>query len=243
MSSETKNKKLRIVAGPNGSGKSTIIRELQKQYNLGIFLNADEIQFKINQNGFLDYSYYLDRTINNVDWILFLDQNDRTSSQNLRLLHFNEYHITTKNKLDGYDAAIIADFLRSFLLEEDKTFTFETVFSHPSKLDLIRSAKKQGFKIYYYFICTVDPMINVKRVKSRVLQGGHNVDFEKIRSRYYRSLQLMYDAFMLSDRAFIMDTTYEESDIIVEKNASEITLHTDIIPTWVNEYLLKHLEE
>lgn len=172
----------------------------------------------------------------------FLNQSERHPSQSLKLLQFNEYHITTNNSLDGYDAAIIADFFRLFLLDGDRTFSFETVFSHASKIELIKSAKAKGFKVYYYFICTMDPMINVQRVKNRVVQGGHDVDEERIRSRYYRSLELMFEAFMLSDRAFILDTTYEESDIIVEKKGLDIILHTDIIPTWVNEYLIKYLD-
>jgi predicted ABC-type ATPase len=68
MYSEGQNKKLRIFAGPNGSGKSTIINELQLNYNLGVFLNADEIQAKLNQNRFLDYSAYIQRPIDNSEW-------------------------------------------------------------------------------------------------------------------------------------------------------------------------------
>ena len=235
MYSEGQNKKLRIFAGPNGSGKSTIINELQLNYNLGVFLNADEIQAKLNQNRFLDYTAYIQRPLNNSEWHSFLNQSERHPSQNLKLLQFNEFYITTKNSLDGYDAAIIADFFRLFLLDGDRTFSFETVFSHASKIELIKSAKAKGFKVYYYFICTMDPMINVQRVKNRVVQGGHDVDEERIRSRYYRSLELMFEAF-------ILDTTYEESDIIVEKKGLDIILHTDIIPTWVNEYLIKYLD-
>ena len=33
-----------MFAGPNGSGKSTLIQEVKKNYNVGIFINADEIE-------------------------------------------------------------------------------------------------------------------------------------------------------------------------------------------------------
>jgi len=38
-------------------------------------------------------------------------------------------------------AQIIADFLRKKLLSELKKFSFETVFSHPSKIDIMKQAK------------------------------------------------------------------------------------------------------
>lgn len=44
----------------------------------------------------------------------------------------------------SYEAALIAERERYRLLEERQTFCFETVFSHPSKLDFIGAAKAAG---------------------------------------------------------------------------------------------------
>ena len=52
--------------------------------------------------------------------------------------------------------------------------------SHPSKLDFIKSAKEQGFRIYLYFVALNDPEMNKGRVETRVLQGGHDVPANKI---------------------------------------------------------------
>lgn len=238
-----RNKKLRIFAGPNGSGKSTFIQELQSHFNIGVLLNADNIQERLNSHGFLDYTLYVHNPINNDTWLNFLKNNKRPSSENLRDLIFTEFHIVIKKNINGYDAAIIADFLRLFLLEGEETFSFETVFSHSSKLELIKSAQSKGFKVYYYFLCTVDPKINMQRVVNRVIQGGHDVSQDKIYNRYYKSLELLYDAFKFADRAFIFDTTFGESDMIIEKKDNEILVHSDIIPTWVNDYLLKYFDK
>ncbi|MBQ8761836.1 MAG: zeta toxin family protein [Clostridia bacterium] len=80
-----------------------------------------------------------------------------------------------------------------------KSFCYETVFSHISKVDLIKKAKENGYKIISTFVYTNSPQINIKRVQKRVKQGGHNVPNEKIISRYKRSLELSKTLKQLSD--------------------------------------------
>ena len=80
-----------------------------------------------------------------------------------------------------------------------KSFCYETVFSHISKVDLIKKAKDNGYKIISTFVYTNSPLINIKRVQKRVKQGGHNVPNEKIISRYKRSLELSKTLKQLSD--------------------------------------------
>ncbi len=82
-----------------------------------------------------------------------------------------------------YLAAATADFLRHKLMEQRTTFTFETVMSHESKIDLLADARGKGYRIYLYFIATDDPMINVSGVHERVANGGHGVPDDKIVSR------------------------------------------------------------
>ena len=51
-------KRIRMFAGPNGSGKSTIFRQIQHalryEYRMGMWVNADEIEYKMIQEGILD---------------------------------------------------------------------------------------------------------------------------------------------------------------------------------------------
>lgn len=46
-----------MFAGPNGSGKSTLKSYLPPAL-LGIYLNPDELEHEIRQQGFLDFSAY-----------------------------------------------------------------------------------------------------------------------------------------------------------------------------------------
>lgn len=86
--------------------------------------------------------------------------------------------------VDSYIACKLAEFIRYGLLntKKDITFTCETVMSHESKLDFMQEAKAKGFRVYLYFVSTSSPEINVGRVVTRVYEGGHSVEEDKIRS-------------------------------------------------------------
>lgn len=55
MSLETP--RLRMFAGPNGSGKSTIKDVISKEL-LGIYINPDDIEKNIKENGCLDFNNF-----------------------------------------------------------------------------------------------------------------------------------------------------------------------------------------
>jgi predicted ABC-type ATPase len=111
-------------------------------------------------------------------------------------------------------AQIIADFLRKRLLIMGKKFSFETVFSHAGKLEFMKEAVDAGYKVYLYFVCTESPEINKFRVKKvRVKEGGHDVPEDKIESRYYRSLELLFDAAQISYQTFFFDNSGSEFNL------------------------------
>lgn len=84
---------------------------------------------------------------------------------------------------------------------------YETVLSHPSKLDIVRQFKDNGFRIFSIFISPNDPHINVERVATRVQEGGHNVPNEKIIERFYRSHKLKESLKSLSDEYCEIDNS------------------------------------
>lgn len=101
----------------------------------------------------------------------------------------------------------------------------------------------EGFVTYLYFICNQDPDINVQRVKDRVIKGGHDVAAGKILSRYYRSLELLSSAFLVADKAYILDSSSTTGDVIIEKQYDDVLVHKENVPEWVAEYLLDKLDQ
>jgi hypothetical protein len=81
--------------------------------------------------------------------------------------------------VDSYMASALVESMREVLLEWGKTFTFETVMSHRSKVEILQRARDAGYRTYLYFVATEDVEINVARVANRVELGGHAVPVEK----------------------------------------------------------------
>lgn len=113
---------------------------------------------------------------------------------------------------DALTAAKIATATREFFLENRESFSFETVLSTKRNLDLMARAKQVGYEVICIFVVTTEPEINVRRVKSRVRAGGHDVPEEKIRARYIRSLSLFPGLFEVCDELYVYDNSSDRSE-------------------------------
>lgn len=122
------------------------------------------------------------------------------------------------------EAAQEAEQIRQMLLKAHKDFTFETVLSTDRNLELLRQAKAQGYEIHAVFVLTNDPGINIRRVKSRVKAGGHDVPVEKIISRYERSLRNLQQLVRIADHTRVIDNSGEEPHLICEVVNMNLTI-------------------
>lgn len=100
---------------------------------------------------------------------------------------------------------------RQTCIAERRSFTFETVMSHPSKVALLRQARHSGFATVLYFVATETPDLNVARVAQRVALKGHAVPEDRIRNRYTRALGLLIQAMAEADRVVLFDNSYRAS--------------------------------
>ncbi len=115
--------------------------------------------------------------------------------------------------------------------------------SHISKVEFLHDAKRYGFKTYLYYVATVDPEINIGRVHYRVKMGGHPVPEQKIRERYYRSLDLLMQAVDHADRAYIFDNSShgEKASFLAEIEHAEVLKLNPIVerfPKWFVDRVL-----
>lgn len=127
------------------------------------------------------------------------------------------------SKISDLDAAVEAESLREHCLSAKKDFTFETVLSTSRNLDLIARAKNTGYSISSVFVLTADPKVNIFRIKTRVLNGGHDVPDDKVLSRYKKSLDNIPALTELSDEIYIFDNTEEPFIIYLKDNAGNDT--------------------
>ena len=240
-------KRLRILAGPNGSGKSSVYEALaqNESFHWGVFVNADEIEKKLREEQYIDVLSYgvedLDWQKFQIDYQSFVDlKGGKCGVENLRYID-KKLFVLNPDLVDSYLACYVAMCIRNGLLlvKKNITFTIETVMSHESKLDFMRAARECGFRIYLYYISTSSPEINVGRVATRVIRGGHNVPEDKIKSRYERSLRNLHEAILLSDRAYIFDNSESSHQWIAEYDGTtgELRYIAEEIPQWVGDYL------
>jgi predicted ABC-type ATPase len=241
-----KIKRLRIFAGPNGSGKTTLYKEVKLHFNQLPFINADEIEFSLSKSGLIDLQLF-GITATTLDLEKFSKTTDAKSLISKAeiegykiIIEIAENCIVDKSiKMHSYAASFVASFIRWLLFSKNKSFSFETVMSHRSKLKEIKSSKKNGYKVYLYFVCTDLPEINIERVKDRIGKGGHKVNFEKISSRYISTLANLFPAIKLSDRVFLFDNSGKKHELIGEISSGLLQIKTDKLPNWFIQHVLK----
>jgi len=107
----------------------------------------------------------------------------------------------------SYKAAEIARDRRAEMLDADKSFATETVFSHPSKLEIIENARARGYIVIVMHVGVDSPDLSVARVRGRAQEGGHDVPEDKIRARYDRGQPLIREAVLRADRGMVYDNS------------------------------------
>lgn len=153
------------------------------------------------------------------------------------------------SSLDGEDtqrtreAQRIADERRARFLSEGRSFSFETVLSHPSKIAFMWEAWAAGYFIILYYVGIADPLVNVARVADRVAKGGHPVPEDKIRARYERSMSLLAEAARVADRTYVFDNSGcgGERRLCAETERGRLRALAPDPPDWVRKFLIAPL--
>lgn len=136
----------------------------------------------------------------------------------------------------AYQASELAARERERLLAEGKSFATETVFSHPSKLELITRAQEQGYAVWL-MIVYVPLELSLRRVAYRVRHGGHAVPEQKMRERYQRLWPLLDQAVRLADRTIIFENSTAKGHQAVAVGTRGILRITGPDRPWLHELL------
>lgn len=131
-----------------------------------------------------------------------------------------------------------AKYKRERLVKEGKSMIIETVLSRPDKLDFVKRARALNYRIVSVFVGTESPDINCARVKKRVLEGGHDVPEDKIRSRYTKSMENISLLAECSDELYIYDNSGDHP-ILGLSMIDEDVFITSEAAQWIKEILKK----
>lgn len=134
----------------------------------------------------------------------------------------------------SYRAAEIAAQRRAEYIATGQSFVMETVFSHPSKLELLHDARAAGFRIIVFHLMLASADLAVARVAERVEEGGHPVPEDKIRSRFARNAGLIRQAALMADRAQVFDASAlnQAPHMLLELAGGNVIRRDEAAPDW-----------
>lgn len=140
-------------------------------------------------------------------------------------------------EVHSYQAMLIVEQLRDNLLHDGRSFCFETVFSHPSKVDFVGKAKALGYQIILVMIHLEPASLNKARIAQRVEEGGHDVPDEKVESRIPRLLRHIKAVIPLCDHVTLLDNSRADNPFVrvltIRNGLLEEML--DPLPGWAQE--------
>ena len=134
----------------------------------------------------------------------------------------------------GLEAALLAEQQRELLLLRGFSFCFETVYSHPSKVDFVARAKALGYEVILVLIHLNNASLNQARIVQRISEGGHHVPAEKVISRIPRLLKNVKASLPLCDQVRLVDNSSADNPFLPVATiiAGLEQRHQDPLPDW-----------
>jgi len=103
------------------------------------------------------------------------------------------------------------------LISTHKDFAFETTLATRSYSNTINKAKESGYTITLVFFWLDSVDLAIERVKTRVLEGGHNIPTVVIKRRYYSGLSNLFSIYIpICDYWMIFNNSISPSALIAE---------------------------
>jgi predicted ABC-type ATPase len=164
--------------------------------------------------------------------------NPDTVAQQIRTLH-PDISLTLANA----HAWQIGKSLLEQAIAGGRDYRFETTLGGRTIAQLLEKAVRSGHRLRIWFCCLASPELHLRRVKSRVAHGGHDIPEDKIRERWKRSRENLIRLLPLIDHLRVYDNSTEadpaeglkpEPVLLLEMQRGKITAPADLsaAPEW-----------
>lgn len=105
----------------------------------------------------------------------------------------------------------------------DESFAFESTLSGRTWAHLLSDATKSGYKIVIYFLFLDSIEKNLKRIKTRVQLGGHDIPKSAVLRRQPRCFENFWHLYRpLAEDWYIFNNSKKKPDLIVSKSDFEL---------------------
>jgi predicted ABC-type ATPase len=109
------------------------------------------------------------------------------------------------------------------LIDRQEPFALESTLSGRTYVQIFKQAKERGYAIELHFLWIPDPREAIRRVRQRVIEGGHNVPAEDIRRRFRRSIQQFVDDYApLATKWLLWDNSTPPAKLLAESATHSI---------------------
>lgn len=142
-----------------------------------------------------------------------------------------------KNKQDVIKASKMALLNLNEAFSKNESVNQETTLCGKSIIKNINKAKENHYFVELYFVGLKSYDLAIKRVKMRVKAGGHDIEDEDIKRRFYESLINLKKIIKICDKVEIYDNTLKLTKIAIYKNGKEVYLSQEL-PKWFCDYVL-----
>ncbi|PKP19144.1 MAG: zeta toxin [Bacteroidetes bacterium HGW-Bacteroidetes-21] len=123
------------------------------------------------------------------------------------------------------------------LISHKSEFAFETTLSTRSYVKTIKEAKKSGYAVTLVFFWLNSTDLAIERVKTRVLEGGHNIPSNIIKRRYYNGIKNLFKLYIsISDYWMIIDNSENPFKLIADgESDKDKNIYDKLIWTKIND--------
>lgn len=149
-------------------------------------------------------------------------------TRNMKLNHVKNYQIEAGKKT----IQMIYE-----CIEKRINFSMETTLSGKISVEQIMKAKQNGFKIKMFFLYLKDSSYNLRRIKYRVENGGHDIPRNDVIRRKDRSIRHLLQLIDDLDETFLIDNTGGVPiTVAVIKKGKLISKDPALLPSWISEH-------
>jgi len=120
-------------------------------------------------------------------------------------------------------------------LAQHKNFGRETTLTGNDVPKLMRRASGAGYKVNLVYVGLDDVKLSLRRVATRVADGGHDIARDDILRRYDRSMANLMQIIPLVDRVYVFDNSERRRRLVFSREDGRTKFVSKNLPVWAEK--------
>jgi predicted ABC-type ATPase len=118
----------------------------------------------------------------------------------------------------------------SELIESGVDFAFETTLATRSYVNTVKKAQDKGYFVTVLYFWLSTPELAIERVRTRVLEGGHDIPEDTIRRRYDLGIKNMFNLYIpIVNYWMFIDNSGAIFNILAEGERDEVNVKSKLV--------------